>query len=243
MKTALITGGSNGIGEATANKFLNNGYRVIVLDPSPPKNITNENLIYINGKIESQNEIEKAVEKIKSENIFIDVLVNNAGFFNGKGLEASSSDWEEILKVNVIGTFLMVKNIVPVISTNGGAIVNVASISGIIAQPNYLLYSATKAAIINMTKCMALDLVEMNIRVNSVSPSTVWTENNEFYIGRDFGVNKEEAGYHPQLGGRQIINRVAAPEEVASVIYFLSMQDSSFITGENIKVDGGYTAR
>ena len=194
------------------------------------------------GDISNRESVADVANHLKNNNVMINVLVNNASAFNGKGLDADEEDWKDILNTNIIGTVFVTKLILPLMQKEGGSIINMASISGIVAQPHYLLYSACKAAIINITRCLALDLSQYNIRVNSISPSTVWTENNAYYIPRDYGVNKDGAGKHPLLGGKQIIKRVADAKEVANVIYFLGNDESSFITGENIAVDGGYLA-
>jgi dihydroanticapsin dehydrogenase len=124
----------------------------------------------------------------------------------------------------------------------GSAIVNFASISGHIAQPGYLTYNATKAAVVNMTRCMAMDLAPKGIRVNAVNQGTVWNKNNERYHREELGLTRAEADRHPDIGGRHMLGRTADPEEVASAVAFLLSSESSYITGENLMVDAGYTA-
>ena len=173
----------------------------------------------------------------------IDVLVNNAAIFVLKGLDAPFEEWRRSLEVNVIGTVFASRQVVPVMRRGGGgAIVNLGSISSFIAQPQVVAYSATKAAIANMTRCMALDLAADRIRVNAVCPGTVWTPIVE-RLAADEGLDRAAADAAPAWGGAHLLNRLADPHEIAAAIAFLASDDASFITGENLMVDGGYTAR
>ena len=124
----------------------------------------------------------------------------------------------------------------------GGSIVNLGSISSFIAQPQFVTYNATKAAIANMTRCMALDLAPDNIRVNAVCPGAVWTQIVQ-RITREAGLDRAAADAHPDWGGAHMIHRIAEPREIAYAILFLASEEASFITGENLMVDGGYTAK
>ena len=123
----------------------------------------------------------------------------------------------------------------------GGSIVNLASISSVIAQPEMLTYNATKAAIANMTRCMAMDLANDRIRVNAVGPGTIWTQIVE-RLAREAGLSRAEADVAPQWGGAQLIKRIAEPREIAYPILFLASDEASFITGSLLMADGGYTA-
>ncbi len=148
-----------------------------------------------------------------------------------------------MLDVNVMGPALVAKHVVPAIrKAGGGAIVNLASISSFIAQPNFVTYNTTKAAILGMTRCMAMDLVADNIRVNSVCPGVVWTQIVERQAAA-MGLDRAAADIHPQWAGAQLIQRCAEPREIAHAILFLASDDASFITGSHLMVDGGYTAK
>jgi dihydroanticapsin dehydrogenase len=173
----------------------------------------------------------------------INILVNNAAIFVLKGIDATPEEWRQILDVNVMGPALVSKHVVPHMRrAGGGAIVNLGSISSFIAQPQFLTYNATKAALANMTRCMALDLAADKIRVNSVCPGSVYTQIVE-RLTREAGMDRAAADRHPDWGGAHILKRLAEPREIAHAILFLASDEASFITGENLMVDGGYTAK
>lgn len=142
-----------------------------------------------------------------------------------------------------MGPALVAKHVVPHMRrAGGGAIVNLSSISSFIAQPHFVTYNATKAAIANMTRCMALDLAPDNIRVNAVAPGAVWTQIVERQC-REAGMDRAAADKDPSWGGAHMIQRIAEPREIAYAILFLASDEASFITAENLMVDGGYTAK
>jgi NAD(P)-dependent dehydrogenase (short-subunit alcohol dehydrogenase family) len=139
-----------------------------------------------------------------------------------KGIEASVEDWQRVLAVNVVGPALMAKHAVPHIRrAGGGAIVNVGSVSSFIAQKGMLRYNASKAAIAEMTRCMALDLAaEDNIRVNGVCPGAVWSSQVQ-RLAAERGLTREQASHQPNLGGEQVMKRIADPREIGYAAVFL----------------------
>jgi len=142
-----------------------------------------------------------------------------------------------------MGPALVAKHVVPEMrKAGGGAIVNLASISSFIAQPGFVTYNATKAAVANMTRCMALDLAPDNIRVNAVCPGAVWTQIVQ-RLTAEQGMDRAAADVHPDWGGAHMIKRIAEPREIAYAILFLASDEASFITAENLMVDAGYTAK
>jgi len=146
-----------------------------------------------------------------------------------------------MLRVNIAGQAYVSHAVVEHMKTAGhGAIVNLGSISGVIAQENQLTYNVTKAAMISMSKCMALDLRDHNIRVNTVSPGWVMTENVHDLLYNQWGLNDSQI--KEKIGNLHLSGRLAEPAEVANVIVFLCSDEASFVNGANIMVDGGYTA-
>ena len=164
-------------------------------------------------------------------------LVNCAVYFGSKSLTAEKADWDKSFSVNAVGYANMVQACYPYMkdTLQGTSVVNVASISGHIAQPNRWTYSATKGAVMMMTKCMALDLAKDKIRVNSVSPAWVWSP-EVAKAAADGGREKWE----PIWGPFHMLSRLCETSEVASAICFLLSDDASYVTGTDLKVDGGY---
>jgi NAD(P)-dependent dehydrogenase (short-subunit alcohol dehydrogenase family) len=201
--------------------------------------------LYVHTDIASEEQAARLTEETVKRFGCVDVLVNNAATFVLKGVEASVSDWERSLSVNVVGTALVTRYAVEAMKRNNagkgkGAIVNLASMSGFIAQPNFVTYSATKAALLQMTRNLALDLAPFNIRVNAVCPGTIVTQATERHR-QTVGISMEE--FMAEEGPKHILNRVGQPREVAYPILFLASDEASFITAAHLLVDGGYTAQ
>jgi dihydroanticapsin dehydrogenase len=250
-KVAVVTGGGAGIGRATCELFGEEGAAVVVAEKNPETGP--ETVKRIKGRggqahfVATDVADETSVRHMAAEaaRVFgrINILVNNAAIFVLRGIDATPQEWRQILDVNVMGPALVAKHVVPEMrKAKGGAIVNLASISSFIAQPQFVTYNATKAAIATMTKCMALDLAPDNIRVNAVGPGAVWTQIVE-RLTREDGMDRAAADAHPDWGGAHILKRIAEPREIAYAILFLASDEASFITGEILMVDGGYTAK
>lgn len=250
-KVAIVTGGGQGIGRATCELFAKQGAEVVVVDRNrAAADEVAQAITAAGGKslaLYTDVADERAVEQMVADTIEkfgrIDVLVNNAAVFILKGVDATVDEWREILDTNVIGTAMVTKHVVPHMrNQGGGAIVNLGSISSFIAQPKFVTYNATKAAVVSMTRCMALDLAADNIRVNAACPGAVWTSIVQRITSED-GLDRAAADAHPDWGGAHLLNRIAEPHEIAYAILFLSCDEASFITGETLMVDGGYMAR
>jgi dihydroanticapsin dehydrogenase len=250
-KVAVVTGGGEGIGRATCVRLAEEGAAIVVAEINPRTGkATAEALqkagsraVFVETDVANETSVQNMVRVAAAEFGRIDVLVNNAAIFVLNGIEASVEEWRKILDVNVMGPALVAKHVVPEMrKQGGGAIVNLGSISSFIAQPNFWTYNASKAAIANMTRCMALDLAGDNIRVNAVCPGTVWTQIVE-RLTKEAGISPQEAQTHPDWGGSHMIQRIADPREIANAILFLASDEASFITAECLMVDGGYTAK
>jgi NAD(P)-dependent dehydrogenase (short-subunit alcohol dehydrogenase family) len=250
-KVAIVTGAGAGIGEATAELFAEEGAAVVVAERNVESGTeTARRIVESGGRaqfIETNVADEASVEQMVAETVrvfgAIHVLVNNAAVFVLRGIEATPEEWREILDVNVVGPALVAKHAVPHIKqAGGGSIVNLGSISSFIAQPHFVTYNATKAAVSSMTRCMALDLAADRIRVNAVCPGAVWTQIVERQC-REKGLDRTEANADPTWGGAHMLKRIADPREIAYAILFLASDEASFITASNMMVDGGYTAQ
>jgi dihydroanticapsin dehydrogenase len=250
-KVAIVTGGGAGIGRATCELFAEEGAAVVIAECNAATGSDTAEKIVRNGGrahfVQTDVADELSVQGMVAEAVAvysgIHVLVNNAAIFVLRGIEASPEEWRQILAVNVMGPALMAKHVVPHLrKAGGGAIVNLGSISSFIAQPHFVTYNATKAAVANMTRCMALDLAADNIRVNAVCPGTVWTQIVQ-RITSEAGMDRAAADAHPDWGGAHMIHRIAEPREIAHAILFLASDEASFITSECLMVDGGYTAK
>ncbi|MGH8794758.1 MAG: SDR family NAD(P)-dependent oxidoreductase [Stackebrandtia sp.] len=250
-KTAVVTGGAQGIGRATVDRLVDEGARVVVADIAADegeaalreRTARGGEVMFTPVDVADEQAVAAMVAAGDRRFGGVDFLVNCAAAFIMKGVEATVDEWRRVMDVNVMGQALCVKHVVPhMIRGGGGAVVNIASISGHIAQPKYLTYNTAKGAVVNMTRCMAMDLAEYGIRVNAVNPGTTWNANNERYHREELGLSREQAEKHPDIGGRHMLGRTADPEEIASAVVFLLSGDAGFITGENLMVDGGYTA-
>lgn len=247
-KVAVVTGGATGIGRAAADIFAAEGASVVIAGRSEERGsralteiaASGGRALFVKTDISSESDVKELMRKTLDAFGSIDVLVNNASSFIFKSVDATVEEWREILGVNVIGTALCSRYAVEAMKTRGGgSIVNVSSISAHIAQPGLLTYNTTKAAISEMTKCLALDLAPYGIRVNSVSPGYILTEHQEGKI-RSMGLTIGEA--QVSWGGLHILKRMGTPKEAAAAIAFLASEEASFITGTDLFVDGGYLA-
>ncbi len=243
-KVALITGGNRGIGLATARLFAREGAQVAlaarneVAGRAATEQIPGS--IFVRCDVQRAEDCQRAVEETVRAFGRLDILFNNAGVFyrNRTAEQTSEAEWDETLNTNLKGTFLMCKYALPYLRSQGGAIINAASYVALVGFQGSVAYCASKAGIVNLTRALALDHAPENIRVNCICPGSVDTEMIHS-AWRAFGdydaAARVWAAKHP-------LGRIATPEEVARVVLFLASEDSSFITGAAIPVDGGITA-
>jgi dihydroanticapsin dehydrogenase len=247
-KVAIVTGGGSGIGRATSLRFAEEGALVVVaeIDEKRGQTVADEirasgkKAIFVRTDVADESSVRAAVSRAASEFGRIDILVNSAAVFVLKGIDATVDEWRKVLEVNVMGSALMAKHVVPHLrKAGGGAIVNLGSISSFIAQPQFVTYNTSKTAILGLTRCLALDFAPDNIRVNAVCPGSVWTPIVIELAAQD-GMDRKAADASPQWGGAHMIKRIADPREIANAILFLASSDASFVTAESLMVDGGY---
>jgi dihydroanticapsin dehydrogenase len=238
-KIAIVTGGLGGLGYATARRLAEEGCKVAIFDlPRDGRDMAAAiGCAYYRVDIRSPGQIKRACGAVKSRLGPVDVLVNCAAIFVCKSYDATPQDWHKILEVNVIGTSLVTKYAVGQMKPRRrGSIINFSSISGFVGQPEFATYNSTKFAIRGLTKCWAQDLGPYNIRVNCICPAYIQT--------RPAGkLSKKRLEDLRRIEARHLLNRKGRPEEVAGAVAFLASEDSTFITGSDLLVDGGYLAK
>lgn len=243
-KIAVITGAARGIGLATAERFLTEGYRVAMLDNNQStlsaavsslksRHPSDGQILELHCDVSKPDQVQQAVAKIIEQMGRIDSLVNNAGIADFMPVtETSFETWTEILATNLNGPFLCSQACIPhMIDQGAGAIVNLTSISGLRASTLRTAYGTSKAAVAHLTKQLSAELGHRGIRVNSVAPGPIETA-----MAKKVHTPAIRADYHAQLP----LNRYGREEEVANVIYFLCSDESSFVTGQEVCVDGGF---
>ena len=248
-KKVFISGGATGIGKATAVLFAEQGAVVTIFDRDIEngekclQKILNSGGrgIFTSGNLIYPEEVEKAVEQSWHTFGGIDILINNAGVESPYSVhEMPVEEWDRVLAINLRGMYLMAKAVIPIMKkSGGGAIVNTASISGLLGWPLSAAYCASKGGVIQLTKQMAVDYAQDNIRVNCIAPGTTLTP----LIERIFQQESDPEEAKRQIAQRHPLGRFAQPEEIAQAILFLASDDASFITGAVLPVDGGYTAK
>jgi NAD(P)-dependent dehydrogenase (short-subunit alcohol dehydrogenase family) len=251
-KVALVTGGSLGIGRATARRLADDGAAVVLCGVDNAS--VEEALAELSGAglevdgrradVSSAAEVEGLVRFAADRYGGVDILVNSAGIQRyGTVVDTSEELWDEVLAVNLKGMFLTAKHCVPELRRRGGGtIVNVASVQAFATQGGVAAYAASKAGVVGLTKAIAVDHAAENIRCNAVCPGSVDTPMLRFAAGLFKGDGTEDDTIRG-WGSSHPLGRVARPEEVAEVIAFLAGDRASFVTGAELRVDGGLLAQ
>ena len=247
-KVVMISGGSSGIGAETAIAFAEEGAKVIITDVDEEKgmnlakeiNETGGAATFMKHNVADAKQTKEIINKIVEKFGKLDVAFNNAGIA-GPSLPISEypeEDWERVISINLLGVYYGMKyQIQQMLKQGGGAIVNNSSILGKVGFNNASAYVAAKHAVVGLTKAAALEYASKNIRINAVNPAFIKTP-----LIENAGM-KEGTEMYDMLVGLHPIGRLGNPREVANAVLFLSGEDASFVHGESLMVDGGYTAK
>jgi NAD(P)-dependent dehydrogenase (short-subunit alcohol dehydrogenase family) len=252
-KVALITGGTSGIGEATATLFAAQGADVVItgrrvgLGEKIVKGLSSygTRAAFAEADHSKLEDCDRAIKEAVSRFGRVDILFNNAGVvMNGTAETTSEEDWSYVLNLNLTAVWRMSRLVLPHMRAGaGGVIVNNASDWGVVGAENALAYAVSKAAVVQLTRCMALDLATENIRVNAVCPGDTfvqrWLEKGYFEASDPVTLEQAKA----EAASTLPMKRFGKPEEIARAVLFLASNDSSFMTGQALVVDGGNTAR
>ena len=249
-KVAVVTGGASGIGRAICKLFSSEGARVVIADIDSEGGLETSDLIEANGgnallvktDVSQENQEKNLVNAAVDTFGGVDVLVNDAAaFVFGEIQDVTADDWTKVLGVNVIGTAHTVKNCLPSMKERGGgSIVNIASISSLVAQPAFVPYNTSKGALLQLTRCLAMDLAKYSIRVNCICPGAIHTPATEKHI--EF-VKADRNEFLNEAAEASFLKRLGTPDEIAYGALFLASEESSFVTGTPLVIDGGYTAQ
>jgi NAD(P)-dependent dehydrogenase (short-subunit alcohol dehydrogenase family) len=248
-KRAVVTGAASGIGRATARELASQGAQVVLLDLDAKKGESTSaeikaaggNCFFRKLDVTKSDEIVQVATAILAEVGYIDILVNNAGIWRpGTVANLSEATWDAVIDTNVKSVFLVSKQFVPsMIERKYGVIANVASVAGMVGAADASAYAASKGAVINLTRSMALDFAPYNVRVNCVCPGMMDTEMGDVVVGHycpNANVAETKANWQP-------LGRVGVPEDIAKAILYMVSDDALFMTGSVVVVDGGLTAQ
>ena len=232
---AVVTGGSSGIGLATALKLVGQGARVAVLDVSPP--VGDVPLLYVAADVTDDASVVAAIATAAQHFGGIDVVVNNAGIgAQGTVEDNSVEEWQRVFDVNVVGMVRVARAALPHLRrSSSAAIVNTCSVAATAGLPSRALYSASKGAVLSLTLAMAADHVREGIRVNAVNPGTADTP----WVGRLLDKAADPQAERSALEARQPMGRLVSADEVAGAIVYLASPESGATTGTALAVDGG----
>lgn len=237
-RVAVVTGAARGIGRATVELLLAEGAQVVACDIRPEmRDWVDPRVQVVVGDVADEASARRAVQTAVDHFGTLDILVNNAGrTLNAPAVETTADDWDDIMRVNARGTFLHCHEALRVMVPLGrGSIVNLASVVSVVGMPQTAAYAASKGAIAQLTKVLALEHGAQGIRVNAVAPGVVETDILE-------GIVPDSRATLASYGSAHPLGRVASPHEIAEVVAWAASPRSSFVTGAVLLADGGYTA-
>ncbi len=247
-RRALVTGGASGIGFAVAKRFVAEGAEVVIADLNDEQSSAaiaqlGSKCGKTVGDVSKLADAERMVNEAVAKMGALDILINNAGIETmGSVTTAQDEEWERQININLNGVYRMSRFAVPkIIEAGGGTIVNMSSVGGLVAVKEFSAYGASKAAVIQLTRSMAADYAEHNIRVNAVCPGAADTPLLQRSCTRLGGGNPDEI--RKVFASFTLLKRIATAEEIAAAILFLASEESSFVTGVALPVDGGFSAQ
>ncbi|WP_213938260.1 glucose 1-dehydrogenase [Pseudomonas sp. dw_612] len=244
-KIVLVTGGTSGIGKAAVIAFAQQGATVIFIGRREEEGqrlmeaiqSRAESAWFIPVDISSETEAEALFKQIKEKFGRLDIAFNNAGIELERTVtEITYAEYRNLFDINVWGIMVAIKHEIQLMLQHGGSIVNTSSIAGHVGVPGFSAYSATKHAIEGLVKTTSLEYAQQGIRINCVAPAFIDTPMVERYIGKQQSAKQHLASLHP-------MGRLGEPSDIVDAVLFLSSCDAAFITGESLKVDGGWTAQ
>jgi meso-butanediol dehydrogenase/(S,S)-butanediol dehydrogenase/diacetyl reductase len=240
-RVALVTGGASGIGAACVKRFADEGAIVIGLDvnPVPQSEWPDRGATrFVAADVRDEDSIRAAVSSVILEQERLDIVVNAAGVEGiGTVVDIDREEWERVIGVNLTGTFLVCKHVLPVmVAAGGGSVVNLSSVEGLEAIQSQPAYSASKGGVVLLTRNLAIDFGAAGVRVNCLCPGLIRTPMTEMLF------DPAIAEIRDRFIAQHMLGRAGLPEEIASAALFLASDDASFVTGHALVVDGGFTA-
>ena len=243
-KVVLITGVAGGIGYATAQLFASQGWKIIGVDIQSQLNPSYIDT-YIQADLSSVKEIDALITKVTENFDSLDTLVNNAAIQVCKpAIETNLAEWDQIMSINLRSPFFLAQKAYPLLKKSQGSIVNVSSVHAIATSANIAAYATSKGGLVALTRALAIEFAQDNIRVNAVLPGAVDTSMLDAGLSRGHLVGENLQTRKQELAQKTVMGKIGKSQEIAQAIYFLAdSAQSSFMTGQTLVIDGGATAR
>lgn len=234
-RVAIVTGGGQGIGRAMTLYLQQKGFQVVVADVLEEVASGLSGITFVKADVSKESEIQQLIHTTAKQFERIDALVNNVGIGINKPItDLSLDEWNQVLAVNLTSIFLSTKYAAPYLKASKGTVVNIASTRALMSEANTEAYSASKGGVVALTHALAISLGP-DVRVNCVSPG--WIETRDWQnVKQEVTHTEEDKKQHP-------VGRVGQPNDIAAMVYYLLSQESGFITGQNIVIDGGMTKK